>query len=81
MPPTDELSYTTTELRSILPLGWSYEPGSARWDPARETWQATLRDGSKLAWPVRVTRRQAESVGRLEALRRAAQTARRERRS
>lgn len=81
MPPTDDISYTTTELRSILPLGWSLQPDSARWDSARETWQATLHDGSELAWPVRVTRREAESVGRLEALRRAAQRARRQRRS
>lgn len=81
MPSTDEISYTTTELRSILPLGWSIEPDSAHWDADRQTWRAVLRDGSKLAWPVRVSRREADSVGRIEALRRAAQTAKRERRS
>lgn len=81
MPSIDEISFTTTELRSVLPLGWSVEPDSARWDPERQVWQATLRDVSKLAWPVRVSLAEAQAAGRLEALRRATQAAKRQRRS
>lgn len=71
MPERDEISYSEVEVRSVLPLGWSFEADSARWDEASRTWEATLLDGSALAWPLRVGLDEVRSQGRLGALRRA----------
>ena len=79
MPGRDEISYTDVEVRSVLPLGWSFEPDTARWDEVSRIWEATVLDGSDLAWPVRVSLDEARSAGRLEALRRATQKTMRQR--
>ncbi len=80
MPGRDVISYSDVEVRSVLPLGWSFDADAARWDEANRTWEATVLDGSDLAWPVRVSLDEARAAGRREALRRATQKAIRQRR-
>jgi hypothetical protein len=69
---TDELAYTSIEIRSTLPTGWSVSPGSpGTWDSRRGTWSIELLDGSDLSWSVRVRKSDADVLGKQEALRRA----------
>ena len=67
----DELHYTLPEIRSYLPTGWQLAPGEGdgRWDPALRVWAVDLLDGSDLRWSLSVAPAEAESMGRLEALR------------
>ena len=69
----NELSYTRAEIRSFLPTGWSL-PASGdegQWDAARSAWRVVLIDGTDLEWPVEIDLAQANSLGRMEALRQA----------
>ena len=68
------LSYTTSEIRGLLPSGWNLGAGAAgRYDPKREEYEIEVEDGADVAWPLVVDRRDLEkSAGdRLNALRRA----------
>ena len=70
---SEPLSYSLIEIRSFLPTGWSIaasEPGE--WDADAEAWVVTLRDGSDLEWPMKVSLKKARSEGRLQALEQAA---------
>ena len=71
MSDSDEIRYTTSEIRSYLPTGWHLAPGetTGRWDPDRRVWSLRVMDGSDLEWPVTVEPAQINSLGRLEALR------------
>lgn len=70
MSDSEELRYTTVEIRSFLPLGWDLAQGEdeGHWDPALRMWTVTMVDGSDLEWPISVKVDKAESMGRLEAL-------------
>jgi hypothetical protein len=72
-----ELSYTRAEIRSFLPTGWSLPASDdeGQWDAARGTWTMVLIDGTDLEWPVEIALAQAESLGRMEALRQATRRA------
>jgi hypothetical protein len=71
MSPPDELTYTTAEIRSFLPTGWSLPTPEAEghWDRERGTWSLTLIDGADLERPVEIDLSKAEALGRMEALR------------
>jgi hypothetical protein len=69
----EELTYTTIEIRSFLPTGWSLptSEGEGCWDAQRGTWSVTLIAGSDLERPVEVDLSKVEALGRMEALRQA----------
>ena len=72
MPEDAELSYSSHEIRRVLPLGWSLcEEVPSDWKPEAGAWLAAVRDGSGLTWRVRVDADEVDQLGRSEALRRA----------
>lgn len=69
---TEELDYSSRDVRRFLPLGWSLaDDAGPGWDAERGAWLTTVRDGSDLDWEVSVKAEQAATLGRDEALRRA----------
>ena len=67
-----ELTYTSRELRSFLPTGWKIESNAAGgWIATESAWISTVRDGSGLAWELRVTLDDTRELGREKALERA----------
>jgi hypothetical protein len=64
------LTYTDEELRSYLPLGWDYT-GESNWDDKRGVLTLVVLDGVDFDWPVHVSRKEAETAGRLGALEKA----------
>jgi hypothetical protein len=80
MKTNDSLTYTETEIRSFLPTGWSLtEDGEGSWDPKKKVWRSRVIDNVDFDWPVVVKVDEANSLGRLEALRRAMDKVYRER--
>jgi hypothetical protein len=77
MSSASELSYTRAEIRSFLPTGWSLPASGEQghWDATRGVWTLVLIDGTDLEWPVEIDLAQAESLGRMEALRQATRRA------
>lgn len=74
------LSYTDTEIRSVLPTGWDIARNDrGSWDEKKRSWQVRVLDNVDFDWPVVVKADDASSLGRLEALRRAMNTVFRER--
>jgi len=68
----EPLSYTETEVRSYLPSGWNLtDDGPGAWDPKKKIWQTTVLDNVEYDYPVVVKPADAQSHGRIEALRRA----------
>ena len=63
------LTYTDIELRSYLPSGWGILTGAAGlWDRAAATWKIDVYDSADNVWSLAVASRDAESAGRLPAL-------------
>ena len=49
------ITYTETEVRSVLPSGWGIVAGSAgRWDARAGTWSIEIQDGAEQRWLVEV---------------------------
>jgi hypothetical protein len=72
MKTNEPLSYTETEVRSYLPTGWNLtEDGPGAWDPKKKVWTTTVLDNVDFDWPVVVEPGDAQSMGRIEALRKA----------
>jgi hypothetical protein len=72
MKTNDSLTYTETEIRSYLPTGWSLtDEGEGSWDAKKKVWRSRVIDNVDFDWPVVVKADEANSLGRLEALRRA----------
>ena len=72
MTASGELTYTTRELLSFLPMGWSIESGAeGGWVADEGAWISTVRDGSGLAWELRVALVDTRELGKEEALKRA----------
>lgn len=67
--------YTPQEIRSYLPGGWNLvdEAEDGTWDPRRGVWAVPVRDTTDLEWSLRVTAKDLETLGRLAALRSAAE--------
>ena len=64
------LNYHRIEVESFLPSGWSLHEESAESKAASENaWSATLIDGVDFEWPLQVTAKEADRLGRVEALR------------
>ena len=61
------LTYTDEELRSYLPLGWDFT-GESHWDEKCGVLTLVVLDGVDFDWPVRITAKEADSEGRLNAL-------------
>lgn len=66
------LSYTTAEIRGLLPSGWNLVD-NGRYDGKRGTYELTVQDPADNAWPLIVDRKTLDRSGgdRLAALRRA----------
>lgn len=64
-----DLSYSTIELESHLPSGWSLEAVEGSYDPKRQRWRIAVQDISELVWTLVVDRKEAELLGRIPALR------------
>lgn len=76
----EPLAYTETEVKSVLPSGWSLpedSPGS--WEAAKGRWTARVLDDVEFDWPVVVQADAAARLGRFEALRQAMDQVYRER--
>jgi len=64
------LAYTETEMRSLLPSGWSIAAGQAgQWDARRRSWSIEVQDGAANLWTVSVAAADA-AADRLGAFRR-----------
>jgi hypothetical protein len=69
---SDEIFYTDEELRSYLPSGWNLKPArDDGWDAEDRIYRLTLIDDVDFDWSLEIRARDAEKLGRLEALRRA----------
>ncbi|HYN21084.1 MAG TPA: hypothetical protein VE078_09000 [Thermoanaerobaculia bacterium] len=76
----DPLTYTETEVNSVLPAGWSLtRDGAGAWDARKKAWQLRILDNVDFDWPVVVKAEDAGALGRFEALRRAMDVVFRER--
>lgn len=76
----EPLTYTETEINSVLPTGWSLtRDGAGAWDAERKVWRLRILDNVDFDWPVVVKADDAGSLGRYEALRRAMDVVYRER--
>lgn len=63
------LGYTALEIRSYLPSGWGIQAGSSgRWDADRGAWRVDVYDGADNTWTIAIAAGEAESAGRLPAL-------------
>ena len=71
MDATPPLDYSRIELEGFLPTGWKLaaEGGKGAWDPRREVWRTSVRDGLDMEWPLLVGGPDAARLGRLPALR------------
>jgi hypothetical protein len=70
--PPAELTYTSQEIQSYLPLGWSVYPGDrGGWSGERSSWSIRVLDGARMDWELVVTPDAAGRQGRIEALRQA----------
>jgi hypothetical protein len=68
----ETLSYTETEIRSYLPTGWGLtEEGVGSFDAKKKVWRTMVIDNVEFDWPVEVKPSEVDSLGRLEALRKA----------
>lgn len=68
----ETLSYTETEIRSYLPTGWGLtEDGVGSFDAKKKVWRTMVIDNVDFDWPVEVKPSEVDSLGRLEALRKA----------
>ena len=64
------LTYTTTEIQGFLPSGWSIRSGAAgRWNADKKSWGIEVQDSADNVWPLAVSHREADTNGRLGALR------------
>jgi hypothetical protein len=75
------VSYTTTEIRGLLPSGWNLVAGEAgRWDDKAGAFEIRVQDPADVAWPLVVDRKALDKSDgdRLAALRRAIDTLYRE---
>ena len=62
------ITFTETEVRSVLPSGWGIVAGAAgRWDAGDGTWSIEIYDGADQRWTVAVDS-SAAAGGRLGAL-------------
>jgi len=73
------LSYTTIELESYIPTGWSLAEEDPAWDARKGAFRVKVIDGSDLDWDLVVPKAEADQHGRIEALRRAVDRLDRER--
>jgi len=73
------LTYTVIELESFLPTGWSLAETDPQWDAKKSAFRIRVIDGSDLDWQLVVPKAEADSHGRIEALRRAVDRLDRER--
>ena len=66
------VSFTTVELASYLPAGWTLaaEPAPS-WDEGKGAFRCTVIDLCDLDWELVVPRKDVDAHGRIEALRRA----------
>ena len=66
------VSYSPIEVRGYLPGGWSLatEPDSQE-SANPDSWSVTLIDIADMEWPLTVSPRDVEKLGRIEALRQA----------
>lgn len=71
MADVNDLSYTEDELRSFLPSGWNLTDDEGAWNAKKKIWSTRIIDEVDFDWPVEVDAREAEELGRLEALKRA----------
>ena len=72
MKTNETLSYTESEVRSYLPSGWNLtDDGPGAWDSKKNVWRTTILDNVEFDYPVIVKAADAQSLGRIEALRRA----------
>lgn len=63
------LTYTDIELRSYLPSGWGIVSGAAGlWDRSKGAWRIDVYDSADNVWPLAIHGRDAESSGRIPAL-------------
>jgi hypothetical protein len=77
---SDNLQYTESEVRSVLPTGWNLVgSASGGWDSKKKVWAARVIDNVEFDWPVVVKPDEASKLGRLEALRQAMDRVYRER--
>jgi len=67
----EPITYTETEVRSYLPNGWSLDWDGGRWDAKERSWSTTVSDNVDFDWRIAVKSDEADSVGRIEALRQA----------
>lgn len=65
------LTYTDVELESYLPAGWVLGDPEPHWEDDKESFHATVLDGSELDWDLWIPKAEADRHGRIEALRRA----------
>jgi hypothetical protein len=66
------VDYSTQEIESFLPSGWSLAGPPGSWDGKRGAWSVLVRDGAEQEWKLAVKGAEAEKRGRLDALKRAA---------
>ncbi len=60
--------YTALEVRSYLPSGWNLLAGEGAWRAEEGTWTIAVQDIAEQEWPLEVSARDAESLGRIPAL-------------
>ena len=64
------ITYTETEVRSVLPSGWSIVAGDVgRWNAVKGTWSIEIQDGADQRWTVDVESSAAggDRLGALDA--------------
>jgi len=66
------VAYSTPEIESFLPSGWSLDGPPGGWDGKRGVWSVAVRDGADQEWKLEVKGAEADKRGRLEALKLAA---------
>ena len=68
----EPLSYTESDVRTYLPTGWNLAgDGPGAWDAKKNVWRTTVLDNVEFDYPVVVKPADAQSHGRMEALRQA----------
>jgi len=65
------LAYTTNEVLSYLPGGWTLV-SEGTWQAQAASWSCEIEDTSGLRWPLQIQASEASQHGRLQALKRAA---------
>lgn len=69
--PTNELAYSTIEVQSYLPSGWSLEDPEGTYSGSQQCWQVEVQDVSEFIRTLEVTAKDAARLGRIPALRNA----------